>query len=114
MAEAPLAIQHCVACEGGIDTIEKSAALNLMSQLDSHWQLSEDGRSITRNFHFKNYYETMAFANAAATISHDEDHHPEMTISYRDCRVSYTTFAIGGLSHNDFICAAKTDRLTLE
>ncbi len=114
MTDTPLAKQRCIACEGGIDAIEKSAAIALMSQLNNDWQLSEDGKSFSRNFRFKNYYETPAFANAAAYIAHDEDHHPEMTISYRDCHISYTTHAIGGLSQNDFICAAITDRLILE
>jgi 4a-hydroxytetrahydrobiopterin dehydratase len=53
----------------------------------------------------------MAFVNAAAWISHREDHHPDLAVGYNQCRVEYTTHAIGGLSENDFICAAKLDRL---
>jgi 4a-hydroxytetrahydrobiopterin dehydratase len=53
----------------------------------------------------------MAFVNAAAWISHREDHHPDMTVGYGKCRVDYSTHAIGGLSENDFICAAKLDAL---
>jgi 4a-hydroxytetrahydrobiopterin dehydratase len=53
----------------------------------------------------------MAFVNAAAWISHREDHHPDVTVGYQQCRVEYTTHAIGGLSENDFICAAKLDKL---
>ncbi len=53
----------------------------------------------------------MAFVNAAAWISHREDHHPDITVGYNQCRVEYWTHAIGGLSENDFICAAKLDRL---
>ena len=69
-----------------------------------------DGR-IAKTYSFKNYYETMAFVNAAAWISHREDHHPDMTVGYNKCRVEYMTHAIGGLSENDFICAAKLDAL---
>ncbi|MCB1756736.1 MAG: 4a-hydroxytetrahydrobiopterin dehydratase [Gammaproteobacteria bacterium] len=105
--------QKCVACEGGVDPIEKEAASNLMPQLDEAWHLSDDGKHISRTFSFKNYYQTMAFANAVAYVAHQEDHHPDMQISYRDCHVDYTTHAIGGLSQNDFICAAKLDRLLI-
>lgn len=84
------------------------------ARVNQRYRTSEDGENITQNCSFKNYYETMAFANTAATISHDQEQHPKMTIGHRDCRLSHTMFAISGLSHNDFICAAKTDRLTLE
>jgi len=73
------------------------------------WSL-RDG-AIERSFHFGNHHETMAFVNAVAFVSHREDHHPELTVGYADCRVRYWTHAIHGLSENDFICAAKVDRL---
>ena len=53
----------------------------------------------------------MAFVNAVAWLSHREDHHPELQVGYNRCRVEYWTHAIGGLSENDFICAAKLDAL---
>jgi 4a-hydroxytetrahydrobiopterin dehydratase len=53
----------------------------------------------------------MAFVNGIAWISHREDHHPELTVGYAECHVRYWTHAINGLSENDFICAAKVDRL---
>ena len=73
------------------------------------WKL-RDGM-IIKTYAFKNYYQTMAFVNATAWISHREDHHPDMTVGYNKCRVKYTTHAIKGLSENDFICAAKLDAL---
>ena len=66
---------------------------------------------IFKSYRFKNYHETMAFVNATAWVSHREDHHPDLTVSYNECKVSYITHAIGGLSENDFICAAKIDAL---
>ena len=72
--------------------------------------IASDG-VITKTYEFKNYYQTMAFVNAAAWISHREDHHPDMTVGYNKCRVDYSTHAINGLSENDFICAAKLDAL---
>jgi 4a-hydroxytetrahydrobiopterin dehydratase len=83
-------------------------ARKYLAQLDG-WELV-DG-AISRRYEFKNYYATMAFVNAVAWIAHKEDHHPELQVSYRFCLVRYTTHAIGGLSENDFICAAKADAL---
>jgi len=80
----------------------------LLLQLDG-W--SQHGHIIVKTFDFKNYYQTMAFVNAVAWLSHREDHHPDLSVSYGKCRVEYTTHAAGGLSENDFICAAKVDAL---
>ena len=77
------------------------------------WSL-ENGK-LCRTFGFLNYYRTMAFVNALAYLSHAEDHHPEMTVTYKNCTVRYDTHSVndgrGGLSDNDFICAAKADAL---
>jgi 4a-hydroxytetrahydrobiopterin dehydratase len=72
---------------------------------------ASDEASIARTFTFKNHYETMAFVNAVAYISHREDHHPALEVGYKTCVVRYTTHAAGGLTENDFICAAKVDAL---
>ncbi len=73
------------------------------------WQVDEMSATINREFHFKNYYQTIAFVNAIAWISHQQDHHPDLNIAYNRCCVSFSTHSIGGLSINDFICAAKID-----
>jgi len=83
-------------------------AAKLLTTLDD-WQ--RQGNFITKIYQFKNYHDTMAFVNATAWISHHEDHHPDLTVGYNRCSVSYSTHAIGGLSENDFICAAKIDAL---
>ena len=74
----------------------------------------QDGK-LTRGFAFKDHYETLAFVNALAWVSHTEDHHPELTVTYNRCVVRYDTHSVnqgkGGLSDNDFICAAKVDAL---
>lgn len=72
---------------------------------------SSDGKAISKTFNFKNYYETMAFVNATAWISHREDHHPDLEVGYNKCLVRYSTHSVGGLSENDFICAAKIESL---
>ncbi len=87
-------------------------AADSLTALHEDWQLSEDGKSIARVFDFPSFSRTIAFTNAVAWIATTEGHHPEMTVSYSRCEVSYRTTAIGGLSDNDFICAAKVDRIT--
>ena len=91
-------------------SISESESKELLSLL-SGWELSKDGGSICRDYKFKNYYETMSFLNAAAWISHQQDHHPDILLTYNHCHITYSTHSVGGLSLNDFICAAKTDNL---
>ena len=103
-----LASGKCKPCEGGVAPLTEPEVWNLLQQLDG-WERA--GNRIGKTYMFKNYYQTMAFVNAAAWISHREDHHPDLTVGYNQCRVEYMTHAIGGLSENDFICAAKLDKL---
>ena len=72
---------------------------------------SGDLKLLSKAFRFDDYHRTMAFVNAVARIAHREDHHPDLEVGYSTCVVRYSTHSIGGLSHNDFICAAKIDRL---
>ena len=103
-----LARKKCKPCEGGVAPLGEAQVKPLLKGLPG-WGL--EGGRIARTYRFKNYFETMAFVNAAAWVSHREDHHPDMLVGYNECRVSYVTHAIGGLSENDFICAAKLDAL---
>ncbi|MCI0401355.1 MAG: 4a-hydroxytetrahydrobiopterin dehydratase [Gammaproteobacteria bacterium] len=105
-----LAMRRCKPCEGGIQPLSTVKAQELQSKLDG-WALNEARTQISKTYHFKNYYQTMAFVNAVAWIAHQEDHHPDMEVGWNRCVVHYTTHAIKGLSENDFICAAKVDRL---
>jgi 4a-hydroxytetrahydrobiopterin dehydratase len=106
--------RKCEPCEGGVDPLSADQAAELMAALHSEWSISDSGKHISRAFAFPGFGKTMAFANAVAWIATVEGHHPEMTISYGSCHVSYTTTAINGLSDNDFICAAKIDRMAAE
>jgi len=103
--------RHCKPCEGGVQPMSREQAEQMARELHGDWVISDDGKTIARSFKFKNYYQTIAFVNAVAWIAHQEDHHPDMEVGYNRCRVQYATHAIGGLSENDFICAAKVDRL---
>ena len=111
MSDESLTEQKCQACEGGVSPLERSEAQNLLAQVHEDWSLSEDARSIQRTFKFKNYYHTIAFVNAVAWIANREDHHPDLEVGYNRCAVHFSTHSIGGLSRNDFICAAKIDAL---
>ncbi|MGH8582888.1 MAG: 4a-hydroxytetrahydrobiopterin dehydratase [Gammaproteobacteria bacterium] len=105
-----LAGRRCKPCEGGVQRFDASQARAWLGQVPG-WALGEDAASITKTYRFNDFYETMAFVNALAWIAHREDHHPVLTVSYRECAVRYTTHAIAGLSENDFICAAKLDNV---
>lgn len=103
-----LARGRCKPCEGGVSPLTEQEAATLLKQL-ADWRL--EGRMLRKRYTFRDHYQTMAFANAIAWISHREDHHPDLTVGYNSCEVRYTTHAIDGLSENDFICAAKLDAL---
>jgi 4a-hydroxytetrahydrobiopterin dehydratase len=66
---------------------------------------------ISKDYSFKNFYETIAFVNALAYIANQEDHHPDLAVSYNKCKVSFSTHDAGGLTENDFICAARVNAL---
>ena len=103
-----LARKHCKPCEGGTAPYNAAQTQEMLAQLKG-W-IVEEGK-LVKLYPFRNYYETMAFVNALAWVSHREDHHPDLQVGYNKCRVEYSTHAIGGLSENDFICAAKADAL---
>ena len=104
-----LSEQHCQALASGSPALSNEDSEKYLKQLNDDWRLSEDGKAIKRTFQFKDYYQTMAFANVAAMVAHQQDHHPDMSISYNRCHIVYSTHSVNGLSTNDFICAAKTD-----
>jgi len=98
--------KHCEADSALLTPEEINSHLN---EISSEWRLAEDKKSISRSFSFKDYYNTMAFVNVVAMIAHQQDHHPDMTVTYSTCTVEFSTHSAGGLSLNDFICAAKVD-----
>jgi 4a-hydroxytetrahydrobiopterin dehydratase len=94
--------------------LEGHAAMNA-GEIQAHllqapgWALSNG--AIEKRYTFKNYHETMAFVNALAWVAHAQDHHPELAVSYATCTVRFNTHSVGGISVNDFICAARLDAL---
>lgn len=106
--------RRCKPCEGGVEPLSGESAGELLAALDPSWSLSDDGKSISRQFAFPAFSWTIAFVNAVAWIATTEGHHPELTVNYGSCLVRYKTTAIDGLSDNDFICAAKVDRIAAD
>ena len=105
-----LAARRCKPCEGGMAPLSPAQAQELLRQV-SGWTLAADAKTLRREFVFRDFYRTMSFVNALAHIANVQDHHPDLEVGYNYCRVTYATHAIGGLSQNDFICAAKIDLL---
>jgi len=107
-SDARLTDRHC---QRETSQLDSGAVQTLITKIHADWSLSEDGRMIHRSFRFKNYYQTIAFVNALAWVAHHQDHHPDLEVGYNRCVVHYSTHSVGGLSENDFICAARIDAL---
>ncbi len=102
-----LHLQHCQPLEGSAPMAPADIESHLRRV--SGWFL--EAGAIQKTFAFGNYHETLAFVNALAWICHTEDHHPELRVTYNRCVVRFDTHSVGGLSVNDFICAARADAL---
>lgn len=100
--------KHCVPCEGGALPLSREDSAKLLPQVPQ-WQIAPDGLSISREFKCKDFVEAMAFANKITPIAQAEGHHPDLSIGWGSVGMTLTTHAIGGLSENDFILAAKID-----
>jgi len=105
-----LLARHCVPRRGKADGIAKDEGARWLATLPD-WSVDERSGGIRKTFAFPDYFHAMAFVNAVASIAHREDHHPEMEVSYNRVAVHYSTHDVGGLSLNDFICAAKVEDL---
>ena len=106
-----LSTKKCEACEGIGKALEPEQIKPLMAQLAAGWTVTADHKQIKKSFSFHDFYETMTFANALAWIANQENHHPDLELGYNYCHVTLMTHALKGLSLNDFICAAKFDKL---
>lgn len=105
-----LANQSCRPLKGPTHRIASDQAKARLTDLPG-WELVDEGEAISRTFQFSDYYHTLAFVNAIAYIAHSQDHHPDLGVHYDRCVVRYSTHDVGGLSDNDFICAAKVSLL---
>ena len=105
-----LAQKKCVPCEAESPPLSRSSAEALLSQITG-WNLSAEAKKISKTFKFKNFREAISFANAVAEIAEKEGHHPDLFVSWGKVKVELTTHSIGGLSENDFILAAKINKI---
>ena len=106
--------KSCIPLEKGTPPLADDEINHLLQQLHPDWQCQQNPPDLKRTLKFKNYYQTIAFVNALAWIAHQDDHHPDLEVSYNRCTIHYSTHSIGGISENDFICAAKIDALVKE
>jgi 4a-hydroxytetrahydrobiopterin dehydratase len=103
--------KKCLPCEGGVPVIAAEAAASFLQAIPK-WSLSVDAKSISRSLQCRNFVEAVQWINRIAELAEDEQHHPDLHLTgYRKLRIDLTTHAIGGLSENDFILAAKVDAI---
>lgn len=106
-----LTSRHCVPCEGGVPPVDRKQAEGLLENLPG-WSLTHDAKRIRKDWVVKNFLEGIGFFQRVAALAEDEGHHPDLHLEgYRHVWIEIWTHAIGGLSENDFILAAKIDQL---
>lgn len=105
-----LARQHCQPRKGKEHALDPAQVQQLLAVLPG-WQLSPDGGAIVKDFRFADFHHTLGFINAIGFMANREDHHPDLAAGYGHCQVAWSTHDVGGLSLNDFICAAWVEAL---
>lgn len=105
-----LAEKKCVPCQGGIPALSRDKAEAYLAHV-SQWQLASDGRSISRTWKWRNFAEALAFVNGVGTLCEAEGHHADIHFGWGYATVKFYTHKIGGLHENDFVMAAKVDKL---
>ena len=111
MKAEQLTTKHCVPCEGGIPALTPEQTADYLKAVPE-WQLAADNKRIARKWKFKNFVAGLDFVQRIGAVAEQENHHPDLHLTgYRHVTVELTTHAINGLSENDFILAAKIDRL---
>ena len=113
-APEQLVAKKCKPCEGGVDPFPLDQARLQLEKLPG-WYLTHDGQRIRKDWTVKNFMAGMRFFNQVAELAEDDGHHPDLHLAgYRNLSIELWTHAIGGLSENDFILAAKIDRVPIE
>lgn len=102
--------KRCQELKPGTPPLELAKITRYLAELPG-WALESDAKRIAKTYEFKNFHETMEFVNALAWVVHREDHHPDLEVSFKRCRIVFWTHTVGGVSENDLICAAKIQAL---
>ncbi len=105
-----LSDRKCVACEGDVPPLDASQIKDYLGEFKEKWDVIQ-GKKIKKEFKFKDFKEAMSFINKVADIAESEGHHPDLFIFYNRVVMELWTHAIKGLSENDFIIAAKVEKL---
>ena len=106
-----LTAKKCEPCEGGVAAYSLEFAQQQLQNLDQ-WRLTDDNQRIRKDWNMKNFVQSLNFLNAVGEVAEAEAHHPDLHLEgYRNVRIEIWTHAIGGLSENDFILAAKIDQI---
>jgi len=106
-----LATRHCQSLKDKAHALGAVQVAELLQLLPSGWQLRGDGAAIVKDFKFADFHHTLGFINAVGFMANQEDHHPDIEAGYGHCQVLWSTHDVGGLSLNDFICAARVEAL---
>jgi 4a-hydroxytetrahydrobiopterin dehydratase len=114
MNAATLTQKRCAPCEGGVAPLSREQMPAYLQAVPA-WQASADGKRLRREWRVKDFATALDFFYRIGRIAEEEDHHPDLHLTgYRNVAIELSTHAIGGLSENDFILAAKIDRLPVE
>lgn len=105
-----LASQHCQPRKGAENALNATQITDLLAQLPG-WTATADGKAIVKDFKFADFHRTLGFINAVGFMANHEDHHPDIEAGYGHCHLLWSTHDVGGLSLNDFICAARVEAL---
>ncbi len=109
-----LTSRRCAPCEGGIPPLGAEQVRDYLRQLPG-WTLADNGTRIRRSWRVKDFATALDFFNRVGKLAEDEDHHPDLHLAnYRDVTIELSTHAIGGVSENDIILAAKINELPVE
>ena len=111
MTDQNLADKTCEPCQGGIPAVSPKRAEELRAGLHDDWALGRGGQCLIRRLEFKGYAKAVYHANLAAWLGDQEGHHPDVAFGWGYCEITFTTHEADGLTENDFICAAKFDRM---
>ncbi len=106
-----LSTKTCIACHGGMPVLSETEVADRMGQLHEGWKLAKDGRWLVRRVTVKGFNAAHHLADVAAWLGEQEGHHPDIRFGWGYCEVEFTTHVVKGLTENDFICAAKFDRI---
>ncbi|WPY01905.1 4a-hydroxytetrahydrobiopterin dehydratase domain protein (plasmid) [Candidatus Trichorickettsia mobilis] len=102
--------KNCTPCLGDVESLSIEIAKKLLLELNNCWIIDKSGK-LYKEYHFPNFIKAMDFANKVADLAETEGHHPDLAISWGKCVVQIWTHKISGLVENDFILAAKIDKL---